>query len=228
SNDLYNAFHCAMDEKRYDLAQKYLYKNMDRGFQLELITKYYSGEDLKVLDSIIKLHIPDKSLFNQALSLKIKKLSEWDSGVRKHSLESRPAGNYMTDSVYRIDQIITDSLFSLFTRHGAIPNQDVIGNTRNDPRVSPNYTIIILHHVLSINAGHRNDVFDTLAIKGIFEFNYHPKWFAGDFGQRANPMHKDSTVTYNDLTVKFPLRIPINRLWHNIDMKDKKSTKYIK
>jgi hypothetical protein len=207
SEDLYKAFHCAMDVREYKIAEKYLTILLHRGlkerFLKNYILKYYKGKDSLELVNMIANHSND-TIHDIPANRLIHRLINIDQSTR-HYWSEKTNGAYMVDSTYKADHYCARTLFDFFVSYGKVPTQEDLGNTDWDhPLEYINYSIIILHNAMANTGNMPYTVFDTIMYKAIFTYDYKPTWFRSIFYTVANT-HKDQSIKYKNQSITFPI-----------------------
>ncbi|MGN6476635.1 MAG: hypothetical protein ACTHKV_05375 [Flavipsychrobacter sp.] len=184
-----------MDQAEYTLAEKYLAQLLQRGIDtesLEHITKAYSGDQWMYVSKMLAKH-PNRKLEPDPLVKKLKKMHDWDQGVRDYYYNLNQ-GAYMVDSTYTVDAINARELLSIFNSKG-VPGEAVKNATH--------YDIILLHNTAAALGGRPSHLFDTLPYKALFTFDYDPREFAEILGRQAPAPE----FQYGSTTLHLPLNI---------------------
>lgn len=209
SKDLLNAFHCAMDQNNYLIAETYLSLLLKRGISSSFFNKYiisfYNQEEKRCINDIVNRY-PNDTIQNSYLNKEIIKLINIDQTTR-HYFSNLFNGNYMVDSTYKTDQQCSKKLFDLFVSYGKVPNQKDLGNVDwGSPLSQINYSIIIDHNMSAYMNKMPSDIFDTMIYKAVLSYDFHPAWFARDFSQ-VDFSHKNRSIRYGNQSIIFPLII---------------------
>ncbi len=198
STDLNNALNCALDLHKYAIAEKYFKMLLSRGIQLEALQFYLKSKDSSYITNWIKQYPNDTSKYRHPLRREFTKMSEKDQSVRAYFSKLNKDGNYMTDSVLKVDSINANFLYQLFITNGnTLPDEDLIGNFYN----TPPYHLILLHHLQQKNKG---DLFDTLMFQSIFDLSLHPTVYAPLAEAKFDSEKK---LYYKQDSLQFPLSI---------------------
>lgn len=231
SKDLYNAFHCAMDNEMLEEAKTYLQLLLKRGINSKFLNKnilgyYNNGEVRLYIKSIIANTINDTLIQQNTLNNAIAKLIEMDQGVRNYHMRILNSGAYMVDSTYRLDQKVSKLFLQIIKEHGHVPNQNDLGNDGGNPLNNPIFNTFIIHNNGAYVGGYPSNYFDTILLKAIFTYDYHPYWFVQNIRQNEFSI-KDSSIHYKNMVVKSPLVTGTAILYKNVDTMQKQSKAYI-
>jgi hypothetical protein len=165
--DLKNAFHSAMDVQEYALAEKYMAILLKRGIDdedVDSLTKTYAGEDAVKINAMMRKH-PKKQQTD--LDRRIKEMFTRDRGVRYYFMELYD-GDYMVDSTYIVDSILSAELMVLMKQH-KFPDEDKVDTKY--------YDIIMLHNTGQLYSGRPGHIFDTLLYKAVLDFKFDARYF---------------------------------------------------
>jgi len=194
--DLSNALGAAMDTHEYALAEKYLARLLLKGLDsesLSILHKHYQGAALQRLDAMLARHPNNWNKMQQnPLVKQIKKMVDWDQGVRMYFIDQMHMSDYMTDSVYFVDATNAQELRKLLREHGGI-NEDLMNATGCD--------IIMWHNNSASLDGRPAHLFDTLLFKAFLSFDMPAIVFANM--AESEPLSR--YFTYKNTTVYYPL-----------------------
>lgn len=216
SRDLFTAFHCAMDVSNYNAAENYLKILLDRGLNSKfidgMILDFYTGENRDTITSMIKKYKNNIDK-RDALNSTILNMYNKDQKVRAYFAHIETNGDYMTDSVYKVDSENSYQLFQIIQQLGHLPNENEIRNIEDFALAGSYMDIIIKHNILNYSQNKQISFFDTVLYNSIFSFDYPANTFASLLS-RCYLNNESYIFSHGGTTIKFPISIVI---CNNID-----------
>ncbi len=212
SRDLLNAYHCAMDLRRYDKAETYLQVLLSRGVNQwavkSWIRKGLAGADLDSVDRWLAIY-PNDTNKSDALSVQLRQMHDRDQATRRYFSKLND-GKYMVDSVYKIDQLNGDTLAMIFKKYG-VPDEGRVGHLDGYPGGAV-YGTVIHHYMGGYGAGLGSHILDTMLFKAIFTYDFHPVEFLKIFNSSEANVTK-TPFKYRNYTLHTPVTIDYINLW---------------
>lgn len=207
SKDLNNALVCALELNKTENAEYFFKRLLSRGLHYDYLKFYLQSKDsndfrkwLSVYpNNIEKLNHPFRGLVNE--------LVKKDQDVRSYFLSLHSDGNYMQDSVFKVDSSNASILYSELKKYGGtFPNEDIIGNNFG----SPAFSILIQHYLGRGVVGRPSDLFDSLLLASVFSLNLHPADYVA-IVSGCSSKWKDNTFYCQTDTLYFPITIYVGR-----------------
>lgn len=183
SQDLLNAFHCAIDLGYYDDAKQYLRRMLYRGVKQQYlksqIYQFYTGKVLDSIQTFVALY-PNDSNKQNAYALKMRELVGKDQGIRFYYIKKGIVA-HMGDSVIQLDKAVSNELYQYFLVHG-LKNADTIGHFGGEINNDLPYDVIVLHQIQAAARGTVAQLpYDDILYPGIFTYDYPPRYFLSKF-----------------------------------------------
>jgi hypothetical protein len=178
TEDLMNAYHCAMQLGRFDLTKTYLYGLLQRGIKEQHVTVVFGRDMPPHINDSIRIWISqfvradDSNAHLRAAMITLNRTaqdinSELESDV------------YVRDSfgqIYSHIKVNSDRLFELFKKYG-VPNEIAVGQLSGDPSLPVLYNNALKQYFRYIDRKEDRNGIDSMLYKAVLAGNYSPEEF---------------------------------------------------